>query len=147
MANLKLVGAVAIKVRPDSSGFKEEAERQLKQETKNLKAEVPIEPKLDEGEIKAKAKKLEKDLEGRTVTWNVKLDHDSVRAAQKQFDSMMEPTQEIKFKLGDEKSIKAAAAKLQELADKAKVKITYNEDAKGFQSVLDKIAADRKSVV
>lgn len=144
MANLKLVGAVAIKVRPDASGFKEEADRQLKKETANLKAEVPVEPKLDEGEIKAKAKKLEKDLSGKSFTWNVKLDHDSVRAAQKQFDSMMEPTQEIKFTLGDEKSIKEAAAKLEELAKKAKVKITYSEDAKGYQSVLDKIAALRR---
>ena len=144
MADLKLVGAVAIKVRPDASGFKREAKRQLKKETAGLEAEVKLNPKLDGAEAKAQAKKLEKELDGKTISWNVKLDHDSVRAAQKQFDSMMEPTQEIKFKLGDDKSIKEAAAKLAEMAEKAKVKITYSEDERGFKSVLDKIAALRR---
>lgn len=145
MADLKLVGAVAIKVRPDATGFRREAQRELDKELKGVKATVPVEAEFDEGKVKEDAKKLEKELnDGKTITWNVKLDHDSVRAAQKKFDSMMEPTSEIKFKLGDEKSIKAAAARLQELADKAKVKITYAQDEKGYQSVLDKIAAIRR---
>lgn len=144
MADLKLVGAVAIKVRPDAGGFREDTQKQVKRELRDVEGEVKVEAKFDEGDVKEKAKKLEKDLDGTTITWNVKLDHDSVRAAQKKFDSMMEPTAEIKFKLGDEKSIKEAAAKLAALADKAKVKITYAQDEQGFQSVLDKIAQIRR---
>jgi hypothetical protein len=144
VADLKLVGAVAIKVRPDAGGFREDTQKQVKKELRDVEAEVPVEAKLDSAKAKSDAKKLEKDLEGKTFTWNVKLDHDSVRAAQKKFDSMLEPTQTISFKLDDEESIKKAAADLEDLAKKAKVKITYSEDEKGFQSVLDKIAAIRR---
>jgi hypothetical protein len=144
VADLKLVGAVAIKVRPDVKGFKKKTEADLKEELRGVNGEVPVEAKLDATEARADAKKLEKELSGKQVNWKVKLDHDSVREAQKKFDSMLEPTKTIKFKLGDEKSIKKAAEKLEKMAEKAEVKITYTEDEKGFQSVLDKIAQVRR---
>jgi hypothetical protein len=135
---------VAIKVRPDASGFKRETQKQVKEELSNVKGQVEVDAKLDGTEAKADAEKLAKELSGKQVNWKVKLDHDSVRAAQKQFDSMLEPTKKISFKLGDEKSIKKAADKLEKMAAKAKVKITYTEDEKGFQSVLDKINEIRR---
>ena len=40
----RIVGAVGIKVRPDSTGFRTEAKAQLEGETKGLKAQVRLEP-------------------------------------------------------------------------------------------------------
>lgn len=144
MANLKLVGAVAIKVRPDAKGFRRETETELEKELKGVKAKVVVEAELSEGEVESDAKKLEKKLDGKQIQWKVKLDHDSVRAAQKQFDSMLEPTKNIKFNLKDDKSIDKAREKLEKLAAKARVKMTYVQDEKGYQSVLDKIAQIRR---
>lgn len=144
MADLKLVGAVAIKVRPDASDFKQETQKQIKKELAGVKAEVKVEAKLDTTGVEADAKKLEKEVSGKKITWNVKLDHDSVRAAQKQLDSMLAPTQQIKINLEDDESIAQAIADLEEMAEKAQVKITYAQDQKGYESVLAKIAAIRR---
>jgi hypothetical protein len=147
VADLKLVGAVAIKVRPDASDFRRDTQKQVKKELSGVKAEVEVKAKLDSTEAKTDAKKLEKELEGKTVTWNVKLDHDSVRAAQKQFDSMLEPTKKITFDLKDKGSIDKARAKLEKLAEKAKVKITFARDTKGYESVLAKIEQIRRQKI
>jgi hypothetical protein len=144
VADLKLVGAVAIKVRPDAGGFREDTQKQIKKELRDVKAKVEVEAELNEGKVEQDAEKLEKKLEGKTVTWNVKLDHDSVRAAQKQFDSMLAPTKKIEFDLNDEGSIKQAQKDLEDLAKKAKVRITYAQDEKGYNEVLAKIAEIRR---
>lgn len=146
MADFKLVGSVAIKVRPDTTKFREETDKGVKKELANYDADVEVDAKvkLDSKQAKAESKKLEKDLEGTEISWKVKLDHDSVRAAQKRFESMLEPTQDIKFSLDDEGSIAKAREDLAKMAKDAKVKITYFQDEAGYQSVLDRIAALRR---
>jgi hypothetical protein len=146
VADFKLVGSVAIKVRPDTTDFKEQTQKGVKKELAGFDADVQVDAKvkLDSTQAKSEAKKLEKDLDGESITWKVKIDHDSVRAAQKQFERMLEPTQTITFDLDDQGSIDAARAELAQMAKDAHVKITYVQDEKGYQSVLDRIAALRR---
>ncbi|HEX9225753.1 MAG TPA: hypothetical protein VF885_03720, partial [Arthrobacter sp.] len=146
MADFKLVGSVAIKVRPDTTDFREQTQKGVKKELTNFDADVEVDAKvkLDPKQAQAEAKKLEKDLDGTEISWKVKLDHDSVRAAQKRFQSILEPTQDIKFKLDDKGSIAKAEADLAKMAKDAKVTITYFQDEAGYQSVLDRIASLRR---
>jgi len=146
VADFKLVGSVAIKVRPDTTDFREQTQKGVKRELANFDADVEVDAtvKLDTAKAKSDAKKLEKDLDGESVTWKIKIDHDSVRAAQKRFESMLEPTQKITFELDDQGSIDKAREDLAKMAREAKVKITYFQDEKGYQSVLDRIAALRR---
>lgn len=146
MADLKLVGAVAIKVRPDARKFREELDRDLKREMAGYeyKVEAKAEVKLDKAKAKADAKKLEKDLENTEINWSVKIDRDSVRAAKKQFEKLIIPTETVKIEFETDDEIEKTRAKLKEMADAAKVHLTYVQDEKGYQSVLDKIAAIRR---
>ncbi len=145
-ANLKLVGAVAIKLRPDARGFRGETQREIKKQLAGFKADVKVEAKvdLDTKSAELQAEQFEKKASGKKISMRVGLDYDSVRAAQQRFEKMLEPTKRIKFDLKDEGSIEKARAKLAKLAEKAKVKITYAQDDAGYQSVLDRIAEVRR---
>ena len=144
MADLKLVGAVAIKVRPDADGFRRDAQKQLDKEAKDLNAEAKLKVNLDSKEAKEKAEKLAKEEDGRTITWNVKLDRDAIRGMQRTLDQMKLKTKEVEFDLDDKGSIKRAEKKLQKMLEKAKVRITYSDDEQGYQQVLDRIAKIRR---
>lgn len=149
MADFKLVGAVAIKVRPDASGFRKSTEKQVKKELAGYKADVKVDAKvnLDTTKAKADADKFEKEESGKTVNWKVKLDHDSVRDAMKRFDSLFEPTKKIKFDINDQGSIDKAQAKLDKMMRKAKVNITYSQDEQGYKEVLAKIDQIRRQKI
>lgn len=145
MADLKLVGAVAIKVRPDAKGFRGETQRQVKKELAGLDATVEIHAKLTgTAATKAQAKQLKKELDGQTISWNVKLDHDSIVAAQNKLNDLLKPREKISFDLNDPAEVKAAQDRLDELKRDAKVEIKYIDDEKGYQAVLDKISALRR---
>lgn len=146
MADFKLVGAVAIKVRPDATGFRRSAEKKIKEELKGYHEEVKLKAKveLNTTEAKAASDKFEKEESGKTVNWKVKLDHDSVRDAARRFDALFEPTKKIKFDMNDQGSIDKARAKIDKMLAKAKVKITYSQDEQGYTQVLNKIAAIRR---
>ena len=145
MADLKLVGSVAIKVRPDAKGFRGETQRQVKKELAGLDAEIKIQAKLTgAAETKAQAKQLKKEVDNQTVTWNVKLDHDSIVAAQKKLDEILKPRDKIKIDFDDAASVAAAQERLAQLKREAKVEIQYIDDEKGYKAVLDKIAALRR---
>lgn len=65
---LKLIGAVGVKVRPEAENFRDEAERQLKQQLKDdFKAGVKIAPTVDEqalgNDLEKKKKKIRRDLQ------------------------------------------------------------------------------------
>ena len=114
MPDFKLVGAVAIKVRPDTTDFKKDTQKGVEKELAGYEADVQVKAKvkLDGTQAKAEAKKLGKELEKEDITWQVKIDHDSAKAAQKAFERLLQPTQTITFDLDDAGSIEKARAEL-----------------------------------
>ncbi|HEX9088402.1 MAG TPA: hypothetical protein VF867_12850 [Arthrobacter sp.] len=147
MANLKLVGAVAIKVRPDAKGFRRETQVEIDRElagfTKDVKVTAKV--KADTTEMKADVRVAKEEIEkGKKITLKVGLDYDSVRAAQKQLDKIVAPTKNIKVDL---KEPEKAQAKLDKLMRKSKVEITFSQDEQGYQEVLAKIARIRREKI
>jgi hypothetical protein len=144
--NFKLVGAVAIKVRPDAKGFRRSTDRQVKEELKGYTADVKITAKVkaDTTELKHEVEEAKKQVQAKKIQLKVGLDYDSVKAAQARLDAMLKPTKTIKVNLKDQGSIDKAQAKLDKLMRKAKVEMTIAQDDKGYQQVLDKIAAIRR---
>lgn len=146
MPNFKLVGAVAIKVRPDATGFRRSAEKQIKKELAGYKEEIKLTAKVkgDTTELRRDVEKAEKEVERKKIQLKVGLDYESVKAAQAKLDAMLKPTKTIKIDLKDQKSIDKAQAKLDKMARGAKVEMRIAQDQKGYQEVLDKIAFIRR---
>ena len=65
--NTTVVGRVAVRVLPETGGFKERLRRDLTKETAGVDAEVPVEANLDaeglEQELRAKVKELKDRFE------------------------------------------------------------------------------------
>lgn len=143
MADLKLVGAVAIKLRPDAKGFKREAEALLKKEQPDVKVKMQVEgdtSQLDKDVAEAK-EEIEK---GKQISLKVGLDYDSVRRAQAQLDKALLGSETIEVKLDDKGSIAEAQARLAELMDSVEVDMKFIPDERGAQAILDKIAEIRR---
>jgi hypothetical protein len=84
MADLKLIGAVAVKVRPDASGFKESTKRQVLKELAGQEYDVVVNLDLDAQGIKEKAKRIVQQVKreaDESVGIKVGVDPDSLRKA------------------------------------------------------------------
>lgn len=145
MADIKLVGAVAIKVRPDARGFRGDTQRQVTKELAGLDATVTVKVKGDTTELATDVERAKRTAERKGMTLKVDLDYDSVRRAQQQLDRAIRSMSaaEIEVKLDDE-GIAKAQAELDALKHKAKVEMTYVQDEKGYKAVLAKIAEIRR---
>lgn len=66
MADIKVIGAVAVKVRPDASGFRESTKRKILDELKNFEADVKVDLDIDErdleSDVRAAKKRVEKNM-------------------------------------------------------------------------------------
>ena len=149
MSDLRLVGSVAIKVRPDTSGFREltqkDVNEQLGPDGDRAKAKVKVVPELDSTKAKNEMRTLQKELDGKTFKVNVALEYDGVEKAKAQIeralDSLKNPV--IEFEM-NEKSLLAARQKIRDLEKKVRVKMEIDGDEAGYQRVLDKIKEIRK---
>lgn len=150
MPDFKLVGAVAIKVRPDASKFREETQREIRKELAGYKADVKVEAKVtaDTTEMKTDVEKAKKEAEAKKMTLKVGLDYDSVRAAQKQLEAAVKGLQaeKIKVKL-DEDGIEKARHDLESMKDQAEIEMTFVPDEKGYRAVLAKINEIRRQKI
>lgn len=84
MADLKLIGAVAVKVRPDAKGFKEDTRRQVLKELAGQDFEVEVDLTLDTNGVKEKAQRAIRDLKReaeQSIGLKVGVDPDSLRKA------------------------------------------------------------------
>jgi hypothetical protein len=148
LADIKLVGAVAIKVRPDAKGFRGETQRQVKKALAGLDAEVKVKLKAETAEAERDVDRAKEAIEKKGMTLKVGLDHDSVRRAQKQLDSALKGLADEVIKVTfDDEGIAKAQAKLDEMAADAQVEMTFVPDEKGYKAVLDKIAALRREKI
>lgn len=148
MADIKLVGAVAIKVRPNAKGFRGETQRQVSKELAGVEAAVKVKVKGDTTELATDVEKAKKVAESKDITLKVGMDYDSVRRAQQALDKAVKDlsTKEIKVTL-DANGIKKAQDELDDLMDQANVEMTFVPDEKGYKAVLDKIAEIRRQKI
>lgn len=151
MADLKLVGAVAIKVRPDAKGFRKDAESQINTELKDLKPKVELSAKVkaDTSGLKKDVAEASDEIEKASLTLKVGLDHDSIVRAQKQLDEAIKHLADevIVINFDDEGSIEEAQRRLDEMKVGAKVEMEFAPDEKGFRDVLAKIEAIRREKI
>lgn len=149
MANLRLVGAVAIKVRPDTSKFREETQRGINQELGHngdrLDNKVKLDVDADTSKAKAKVTRLEEEINNKGAKLNVSVDYDGVKRAKEQIDQAFRSLDNkvISFKMNRE-SLAAAKQELRELGKDVRVKMRYDKDEAGYKSILDKIARIRR---
>lgn len=84
MADLKLIGAVAVKVRPDAKGFRGETKRQVLKELAGQEYDVTVDLTLDTNGVREKAKRAVADVRreaSESVGIKVGVDPDSLRKA------------------------------------------------------------------
>jgi hypothetical protein len=101
MADLKLIGAVAVKVRPDASGFKESTKRQVLKELAGQEYDVVVDLELDANGVKEKAKRIVQEVRreaNESVGIKVGVDPDALRKASADIKKVLGD-----FKMGDVK--------------------------------------------
>ena len=101
MADLKLIGAVAVKVRPDASGFKEDTRKQVLKELRGQEYDVVVNLELDAEGVKEKAKRIVKEVKreaDESIGIKVGVDPDALRKASADINKVLRD-----FKMGDVK--------------------------------------------
>lgn len=143
MANLKLVGAVAIKVRPDATGFRREADAEIERELAGLKPTVKVKVKVtaDTTEAKAEAREAKEEIEKQGLKLRVGVDYESIQRAQRQLDDAIKHLTDeiIVVHLDDDGSIEAAQRRLDEMRENSKINFEFIPDEKGFRDVLARL--------
>lgn len=138
MAEMKLIGAVGIKVRPVARDFKRELNSQindLPEKTVNVKVDA------DTRDAERKIKKAKDDAEREHITLHVGVDYDGLRNAQQQLRQALKQAGEretIKVKL-DADNLNKALADIKDRVAKAEIQMHVANDEAGFRAVLAKI--------
>lgn len=151
MANIKLVGAVAIKVRPDAKGFRRELDGQIDDELKGFAptVEVKVKVKADTSQAKKDGKEAKDEIEKKALTLKVGLDHDSIVRAQKELRAAVKHLADevIVIDFDVDGSLEDAERRLEEMRAGAKVEMQWAPDEQGFKDVLAKIAQIRREKI
>src|SRR5919205_4182806 len=149
MADLRLVGAVGIKVRPETSGFRRETQDgindQLGRNGERVNAKATVKGDADTKAAEVKIDRFEKSVDGKEVKLNVGLDRESVNKAQDQIDRALKSLDNQVFSFGlDRPSLEKVKKQLDDLAKNAKVDVEFTEDKAGYQAALRKIDAIKR---
>jgi hypothetical protein len=116
LADLKLIGAVAVKVRPDAKGFRGDAKRQILKELAGQEYEVVVDLDLDATGVREKAKRAVRDVRQEVdKTFNVKVgvDPDALRKASSDIGRMLKDFKVSDVKVNmDQDYLRRAGAKL-----------------------------------
>jgi len=149
MSDLRLVGAVAIKVRPDTSEFRQETQKGINRELgstgEKAKGKAKVEVDLDTAKAKQKMRTLEQEMDGKEFKLNVGVDYDSIQRAKDQVDRALKSlkNQIIPFELNKE-SLAAAKRELNDMSKDAKVDFKFVRDEAGYNAILAKIKKIRE---
>lgn len=140
MPDLKLVGAVAIKVRPDARGFRGETQRAITRELAEVEGKVKVTVDANTSPLANEVRRAKEKIDKTKVNLQVGLDYDSLMRAQRQLESAIKHanTETIEVKL-DQKGIEDARAFLQSLKEESKVEVEFVPDKEGYEAVLAKI--------
>lgn len=102
MANLNLVGAVAVKVRPDADGFRAETRRKVMQELRGVEGEVPVTPEVSSGagsKIRSQVRGIARSADS-TIDMRLRLNEGSTRRDLKRVARELDRFQSTVVKLG-----------------------------------------------
>ena len=149
MAKLRLIGAVGIKVRPDASDFRQETERDIKNQIgpngERVNTKVKLDVDADTTGVKNKVTRLQDDLNGKQIKLNVTVDYDGVQRAKGQIDQALKSLDNkvLHFEM-DRESIAQAKRDLRDLEKNAQVDFKFVRDEAGYQSILNKIKKIRE---
>ena len=149
MADIRLVGAVGIKVRPVTEGFRKETQNQLDHEIgkrgERLDTDVKLEVDADTTKAKVKVTKLSDELKGKEIKLNVAVDYDGVQRAKEQINQTLKSLNNkvISFEM-DPESIRQAKKELKKLEENALVDFKFVRDEAGYNSILAKIKKIRE---
>ena len=147
--NLKLVGSVGIKVRPDSRGFGRAAKRQVEEEMANKEVDLPVDAELTEESkrrLKRDSKKAveEADKEAGDIEIDVVLDKRGFDSAIARVEEKLREVEngKTKVKLGTDKdSLKELKEDLKDLQRGSQLKLKYADDPEGRREAARKIDA------
>ena len=144
---IRLIGAVGVKVRPDTSDFKEELRAQIK---KLPEYEIELDVDGNTDLVEKAIKKAKQDAEKEPVTLRVGLDYDGVKRAKAQVDGMLKSLNSRNTEIPVELTVKGLAkaqAELNRIQRDVKVDVKYSTDEAGYRSVLSRIAAIRRDKI
>lgn len=151
MPGQAIIGKVAVKVIPDTTGFKQELQTQLNAIEKELNSiEVKIEPKIDQAQVVAEAKAAGKAAQEAigNVTLKVNLDdQDSIRRNLSILENQLKKLGEdfpLKVDFSNMDEVMTAIDLLEErLSQVAHLRIVVDEDDRGsIERALKKINAE-----
>ena len=132
----RLIGAVGIKVRPVTKGFREEVQEDLR---RLPDGEVKVTVDADTRKAKQKIKEVSED---QTAMIRVGVTYDDLQKAKKQLENELKRMTDLKMPVKmDEAGIREAIGKLNDIAKRAKIVMKIDEDQAGYQSVVDRIKA------
>ncbi|MFC4089358.1 hypothetical protein [Micromonospora sp. GCM10011541] len=141
-----IIGRVSVKVMPDTSKFRREAQEALETISKSLKVEAKVIPKVDESLAKAEAKKLQKEIQGTLGDINIRVNmdnHDSVLAGIKQLEREMEKLDEIVIPVTLNKDeLEKKIAGLKAVLKAAPIKIDVQPNDASIKKALAQIEAE-----
>lgn len=124
IADLNLVGAVGIRVRPDARGFKRETKAEVMSQLQGLEGAVPISPELQEqrAELKAQLERMVRGLKSEAEV-KVRLDDSRVRKDAERVKRSLNRFKDVKL------DVEARTARAQKAIDELAIKAeTLNEE-------------------
>ncbi|WP_405057046.1 hypothetical protein OG474_30460 [Kribbella sp. NBC_01505] len=144
----QIVGRIAVKVWPDTSGFRKKLKADLTAIEQTLDR-IEIKLDLDTSGLAAKAKAVSEAVQAQLDTIKLRINEnsiDSLKAALKRIDREIEKLDEIDFEVSlDRESLAKAQAELtKKLADAARIKVEL--DNRAFRAMRDRIDAELRSI-
>lgn len=146
MADLKLIGAVAVKVRPDAKGFRGETKRAVLRELAGQEYDVVVNLELDAHNVKERAKRIVNDVKreaDESIGIKMGVDKESLRRMARDIDRQLKDLdgRSIKVKM-DDASLRNANQKLRDQLREAgaaglKVDITTDEGLRKAKDDID----------
>jgi hypothetical protein len=123
LADLKLIGAVAVKVRPDAKGFRGDTKRQVLKELAGQEYDVAVNLDLDANGIREKARRAVSDVKrevDQSLNVKVGVDRDALRKASADIERQLKGLDQRDIKVNmDSESLKRANAQLRETLKQA----------------------------
>lgn len=147
MADLKLIGAVAVKVRPDASGFKENTRKQVLKELHGQEYDVVVNLDLDADGVKEKAKRIVAQVKreaDESIGLRVGVDPDSLRKASADIGKVLKDFRVSNVKVEmDREYLRKAGAQLNTALNAAaaaglKVNVSTSEGLEQAKQDIDK---------
>lgn len=151
MADLRIIGAVGIKVRPDVRGFRKEAKAAIMAESRGLDKDIPVDLHVEAHTKRAKAavEKLKKDAEKDNVLrLDVGVDFDSLKRAEKTLEKAFSGLRSEKIEVElDDRALLEQIGKVRNDIAKSNIEMTIDPtNIDDLNKVMNKIQQVRQDL-